>query len=641
MNGIIRIIFISLLVVYSQFAMSAELAVESFSRLPEYQRPILSPDGKFVAFIENNQQNGLSLLGSISLETGEKHYLLKSDNEEVRIKWFKWANGKTLIVSSIFASTRNQVEVTETRLMAIEADGTSTGARPLIRPRSRATGKNNSQFQDNVIDFMPDDNDHIMVAVDLDKPLQPSVYKLNIYTKKKKRLERGKRQIRSYMTDQQSRVRVGKKLNYENGEAVIYVRQVDDRDWQSLFEYNALKDPAITALGFALDPNILYYNAYKDDRKALFKIDLRTRESELVFEDKEYDVDGRLIYSHKTRDVIGFYHSNTDTGKVYWDTKRERLQGGLDKVLPDTDNYLVDFSQNEELYILYMENDYSPGIYLLGDRKEGTLGGLFEQYPDIPENELSEHEFVTYTARDGTKIEGYLTLPKGAEGPVPTILHPHGGPGAREFDGFDYWTSFFSNRGYAVFRPNFRGSTGYGYEFAKSQMKGWGLTMQDDLTDATQWLIDEKISTPDKICIVGASYGGYAALMGAVKTPDLFACAVSFAGVSNLKKLVSRSRKYVGSKFVKNQFGNDSDDLKARSPYYHAEKITIPVLLVHGESDRVVDLEQSEMMAEELKDLDKEVEYLELENGNHYLSIQRNRHAFFAAMDTFLKTHLR
>jgi dipeptidyl aminopeptidase/acylaminoacyl peptidase len=160
------------------------------------------------------------------------------------------------------------------------------------------------------------------------------------------------------------------------------------------------------------------------------------------------------------------------------------------------------------------------------------------------------------------------------------------------------------------------------------------------LTDAANWLIEQKIAKPDSMCIVGASYGGYAAAMAAVKTPDLFKCAISFAGVTNLKRLVYRSRGYTNSKFVKNQIGDDSDDLEARSPFYQAKKVKIPMLFLHGEDDRVVDVEQSRMMVDELQDLDKPVEYIEFENGDHYLSIQRNRHAAFKAMDVFLKKHL-
>ncbi|MEP1870408.1 MAG: alpha/beta fold hydrolase, partial [Paraglaciecola sp.] len=339
-------------------------------------------------------------------------------------------------------------------------------------------------------------------------------------------------------------------------------------------------------------------------------------------------------------DVIGVYHSHSKDGRVYWDESRHKFQKSLNRALPGKDVYLVDFSQDESIYLLYTENDFTPGTYYFGNRKEKSLVPVLDQYPALLPEVLTEHKFVTYTARDGTELEGYLTLPLGAAGPVATILHPHGGPGAREYDGFDYWTSFFANRGYAVFRPNFRGSTGYGYEFAQSQMQGWGLTMQDDLTDAANWLVEQNIALKDKMCIVGASYGGYAAAMAAVKTPDLFKCAISFAGVTDLKKLVSTSRRYLNSKFVKKQLGADSEDLKSRSPAYHADKVKIPILFIHGEDDVVVAVEQSEAMVSALRSLDKEVEFIELENGDHYLSIQRNRHITFKAMDTFLKKHL-
>ncbi len=164
--------------------------------------------------------------------------------------------------------------------------------------------------------------------------------------------------------------------------------------------------------------------------------------------------------------------------------------------------------------------------------------------------------------------------------------------------------------------------------------------MQDDITDAAKWLVDEKIADPKRMCIVGASYGGYAATMAATKTPDLFQCAISFAGVMDLKRLVSKSRHFLNKKFVRKQIGEDKDDLEARSPYHNAAKIKIPILLLHGEDDRVVDVYQSRQMYSELQDLDKQVKYIELENGDHYLSIQRNRHRVFTEMDAFLKMHL-
>lgn len=615
------------------------IPVENFSRLPMYSKPRLSPDGTKIAYVENLKDEGLSLLASVELATGERTYLTKTDNEEIKLNWFRWANNDTLIMSVVYGSKRGTTKTTETRLLAKDVKQGAEAARLLIKPRRGIyEGQHVSQFQDNVIDFLPDDPEHILVALDLDVQLQPSVYKLNIYTKKKKRLIKGKMRIRDWITDQQGEVRVGKMLDYKSGLAKIYVRDNAEQDWKALFEYNALEDPAMSALGFGLDRDVLFYKAYHEGMKSLFKINLKTMEKTLVYHDPNYDVDGGLIYSDKTRDVIGLYHAHTPSGRVYWDKDRSAFQKALDKALPETDNYLVDFSQDENVYILYSENDHIPGAYYLGYRKEQEILMLFEQYPEINPQALSEHKLVTYKARDGMEIEGYLSVPKGQEGPVSAVIFPHGGPGARDYAGFDYWTSYLNSRGYAVFRPNFRGSTGYGYEFAQSQMAEWGLSMQDDLTDATHWLIEQGVAKKDKVCIVGASYGGYAATMGVVKEPELYACAVSFAGVTDLEKLRIRGRRYVNSKFLNRQLGDE--DLDERSPAELAKRVKVPVLLVHGADDRVVDVRQSRVMAEELEDYDKDFEYIELENGDHYLSIQRNRHTFFKAMDGFLRTHL-
>ncbi|MGK0381907.1 MAG: dipeptidyl aminopeptidase/acylaminoacyl peptidase [Flavobacteriales bacterium] len=641
MNGIIRLSVVIIFTFFCFGVLTKELPVESFSQLPSYIRPSLSPSGNKIAFIRNYQSPEIALLTTVDLLTGKKQHIVKSDNEERKIRWFTWVNEKTLIVSIVFASKRYRTDTTETRLLAIDIDGGKPVQRQVVKTkRGMYDDGHVSQFQDSIVSFLPDDPEHVLIELDLDVANLPSVYKINVNSGRKSRITKGKMSVRSWMADRQGNLRLGEALNYKTGEAAIRVRIGEDDKWHKMFEHNALEEPGITPLGFAKDPNILYYSAYQNDKKALFKIHLPSKETTLVFADDDYDVDGSLIYSKKTNDVIGLYHPNSDDGRIYWDDSIDNFQKSLNKALPDSDVYLVDFSKNENTYLLYTENDYTPGMYYLGDRKDKSLTPIFEQYPDLLPEVLTEHKFVTYTARDGTELEGYLTLPLGVDGPVSAILHPHGGPGARESDGFDYWTSFFANRGYAVFRPNFRGSTGYGYEFSQSQMKGWGLTMQDDLTDAANWLVEQKIAKPDSMCIVGASYGGYAAAMAAVKTPGLFKCAISFAGVTNLKRLVYRSRGYTNSKFVKNQIGDDSDDLEARSPFYQAKKVKIPMLFLHGEDDRVVDVEQSRMMVDELQDLDKPVEYIEFENGDHYLSIQRNRHAAFKAMDVFLKKHL-
>ncbi|WJG10135.1 prolyl oligopeptidase family serine peptidase [Aliiglaciecola sp. LCG003] len=607
-----------------------------FSRLPAYAKPGLSPSGNKVAFIRNFEKEQLAVLTTLDMVTGETLYLLKTDNEKIKIKWFEWANDKTLIVSAKFASKRKRTATMETRLVVIDATDEREEARPLIGRREHI-----SQFQDNVIDFLPDDPEHILIALDQDTVNLPSVYKVNIYSGEKTRIERGKRQVRDWLTDQQGRLRIGYFTNYKTGEkgSIISMPETPD-SWDSLFEYDGFSEQPIFPIGFAKDPDVLYYKRYNGDKKALYKMNIRTKQEELVFADPQHDVDGSLIYSKKTKEVIGLRDAHVTGGRLYWDKDRANLQKAFDKALPDTSNYLVDFSADENIYILYTESDSIPGAYYYGNRDKKTLHLLFEQYPELNGIQIPQHKLITYKARDGVEIQGYLTLPLGFDGPVSTILMPHGGPGAREYDGFDTWTAFLTNQGYAVFRPNFRGSSGYGYEFSQSQMKGWGLEMQDDLADAVTFLVNQKIATPEKVCIVGGSYGGYAAMMGIVKTPDLYKCAVSFAGVSNLKKLVISARKYTNAKFVKNQIGDDYDDLENRSPYYNVEKIKTPILLIHGQDDRVVNVAQSREMADELEDEDKEFEYIELEHGDHNLSVQKNRSALFDALDAFLAKHL-
>jgi dipeptidyl aminopeptidase/acylaminoacyl peptidase len=632
-----RAILLSTILFLINSVAASELPVEAFSRLPNIESPTLSPDGSKIAFIQNVENPEQALLMYVDLTSGMLKKLLQTDNLTNKIRWFRWGNNETILLGANFTRHLVAGKVDHTQLLAIDVGAQQPVQRRLINSGTVLNMRHYSQYEDNVIDFLPDDPAHILIALDAKTANLPSVFKLNINTSDAEKIENRKLKIRQWMSDQQGHVRLGRSVNYKTGETEIFVRKGDNPEWQSLFRYNGLDDPPINALGFGKNPNILYYNQYENDKKALFKVDLSTDIHQLVYADKDYDVDGSLIYSRKTREVIGIQHV---LGNVYWDESRESLQQRLDTARPKTENYLVDFSKDEYVYLFYTENDYTPGVYFLANRKTGKVSRLMTQYPALKEANLTEHQLVEYTASDGTKIEGYLTLPKDTKGPTATILFPHGGPGARETGGFDYWTSFFTNRGYAVFRPNFRGSSGYGYEFAQSQMKSWGLIMQDDLTDAAHWLVTEKIADPQRMCIVGASYGGYAAAMAAVKTPDLFKCAISFAGVSDLRSIVFKSRYYTNKKFVENQIGKDVDDLEARSPFHQAKNINIPILLLHGASDTVVDVRQSRKFAEELEDLGKSVEYIEFEDGDHYLSIQRNRHAAFKAMNNFLKQHL-
>ncbi len=211
---------------------------------------------------------------------------------------------------------------------------------------------------------------------------------------------------------------------------------------------------------------------------------------------------------------------------------------------------------------------------------------------------------------------------------------------SRNYGGFDWFAEFFASRGYTLLEPNFRGSSGYGFNFEMASIQQWGGAMQDDLQDAARWLVQEYDVDKSKVCILGGSYGGYAALFAAAKQQETFRCALSFAGVSDLEYLVRKARRFNNYKVVKKQIGTRSDLLEERSPINFAAQINIPVMLIHGHKDRIVDVHHSREMYQELLQNNKVVEYIELENGNHYMEIEANRLQVLTSFDKFLSRHL-
>ena len=611
------------------------LPVRAFSALPEVFDIKLSPDGKKIIFMQNIKDQ--TVLVCMDLDSGKKNYISTAGIENLQFRYAEWANNEMVLYSVVFPYNRYGFPTMETRLFVCKADGSEECYQPVRpegdRPKSSRGAEHYSQFQDNIISLLPDDPEHILMGIDLEEPNLDTVYRVNIYTKDKSVVQHFKKDVRDWRTDQQGRVRIGTMFNPATTAISTLLYDLEKKEWKEIWAAKPFgAAPLIEPMGFGLDPDILYVRADHNGRNAIFRVDVSRGDlpMELLASDDIYDINGSLIYSRKTRDVTGVYHGEAKDSRIYWNEKYKRFQMAVNKALPDTTNYLIDFSRDERRYIVYSTSDTMPGKYLLGDRDLKSLTVIAHPYPQL-EGKLQGSEKVTYTARDGQKIEAYITLPAGyREGtPCPAVIFPHGGPMARDYGGFDYWAEFFASKGIAVLQPNFRGSSGYGREFAKEALQRFGLTMQDDLTDAAKWLIEEKIADPERIAIAGASYGGYAALMGAIKTPDLFRCAISFAGIGDLNALLKSSQGYLNYGVARKQLGTDKKQLKAVSPLYHIEKIKIPILLGHGNEDHTVPVDQSRDMAKELKKEKKVYTYVELEKGDHSLSLQNNRPQVF------------
>jgi len=622
---------------YSYIA-HAQLPVKSYASLPNLNQVKLSPNGKYLSMIKN--YNGTLYLTTYEIETKKTRYIIQADNINVLFNWYAWANDDVLLISAAYPTRQGLTKYTSTRLLRMDL---TKDEKPVILIKPKVGKRDlNAQFQDNIISFLPDKPNKVLMAISFEVHNRPTVYEVDVRTKKRKRIKRSKAHTIDWIADQQGELRIA--IGKKKTEFFYQLYDLKTQEWRELWSYKIFQESDINILGFDLNPDILYIRALHKNRYAIFKVNVSkpSLEKELVFFDEKYDVDGSLIYSPANGSVIGLSHSNSDDLRVYWDDEYINLQKALKKALPDSNNTIISMTKDLSKYILFTTSSSSAGDYFIGDRKKKSMNYLASLYPDINESNYAGKSLVKFKARDGVSIEAYLTVPKNYDKKVklPAIVLPHGGPMARDYGGFDYWSELFANQGYVVLQPNFRGSSGYGFKFEMEAVEGWGKAMQDDLQDATHWLVDQGVVNESRICIAGASYGGYAALMAAVKHPKTFKCAVSFAGVTDIERIVSNARRFTNSAIVKKQFGTDSDKLEAVSPVNFAEKINIPILLIHGTDDRVVLVNHSRYMAEELEDHNKDFKYIELENGNHHLSVQAHRIETLEKMVNFFNKHI-
>ncbi len=619
---------------------SEHIPTEHFAALPGFDNVRLSPDGTRLAAITNMVSEEFTgrFVFEQRLDNGAQKILLSLPDSEFRINWIRWASNRHLLVSFRGHDDVRGTQFTTTRLYVVDTESAESDNVLSTTMLSRA--KNIPQFQDQVIDIMPEDERYILMQADLEVPNRPDVYRVSLKTGKARRVEKGRTGIRTWLTDRQHRVRMA--IHRDETTIKIYERGPDSDRFRVLWQYEALSEGEVTPLGFAGDPNVLYVRAYHEGRKAVFRVDLADPElpRELVYSNPTFDVSGNLVYSPKSRDVVGI---RTGIGGTYefWSDEHRLLIESVRAALPDYYNGILSMSRDERRMVFFSQNDTNAGTYFYLDRDTKQMSTVAPRYENLPPEQMAETKVLFYEARDGTRIQAFLTLPRGSEADnLPAIVFPHGGPMAFDSDSFDYWSQLFANRGYAVMKMNFRGSAGFGYEFMAAGLQQWGNAMQDDVADATQWLIDKGIADPERICIVGGSYGGYAALMGVATTPELYRCAVSFAGVTDLAALVAMSRRYTNSDIAELQLGSKGRDLKARSPVNRAESIEDPVLLIHGADDVIVHVRQSRRMAKALERLEKEFTYIEQPGGDHNLSTNAQRIETLTAIEAFLAEHL-
>jgi dipeptidyl aminopeptidase/acylaminoacyl peptidase len=622
--------------------LAARLPLEHFARLPLIEQVTLSPDGeRFAALMNHGNDTVLvvrELVGSHPLRP-----VLKTDNRGYRFSWLRWANNDRLAVSVRYPGRRGWTEVAETRLFSIKRDG--SGLVNLVRAAPFANGRA-AQLQDQVIDWLPGDGQHVLLQLAEDGSADPMVYRVNVENGRRMPVHGARSHVHQWLTDQQHRVRVG--VRQEGARVEVLVCDPDGKNWRTAWAFDMFDVQAVWPLGFGADPDRLIVSADHEGRRAVFEVDLRgaTLPKRKLLSHPRYDISGKLVHDPANGEAIGIRSALLGAaGESFWHADIRSLLQAIDLALPERRNQLLQFDGSGRQYLLHTGGNAVPGTFMVGFRDKGQLTALAETYPELADQPLARKRSVTLRARDGHALPSFVTLPVGAPSRrLPTVVLPHGGPISLDTADFDPWVQFLANRGYAVLQVNFRGSAGFGQAHMSSGLKRWGLEMQDDLSDALKWLVDQGTTDPARVCIVGGSYGGFAALMGAAKTPDLYRCAVSFAGVSDLIELGRHQRRFMnGEAIFERQVGSlwdDSEQLEATSPRRLAEQIKAPVLLIHGTADRSVPFDQSEDMAAALKRAGKVHKFIRQEDGDHHLSHQAHRTQFFQELEAFLDAHI-
>jgi dipeptidyl aminopeptidase/acylaminoacyl peptidase len=416
--------------------------------------------------------------------------------------------------------------------------------------------------------------------------------------------------------------------------------------WREVFRQT--KKGELSLAGTTLDgKSIVAIGTIDSDRSKAWAIPLDGSPMTVLYEDPNGDV-SHAVFEESMNAVVGVQTGGLDTS-VHWLDPTFASQGrSLATAFSGKRVHMTDRSQDGLRAIVAVDSPSRPPTYQFVDFDKSRADVIGESYPALAKAALGEVRLINYAARDGTSIPAYLTLPpgRGAKN-LPLVVLPHGGPEARDEGNFDWLAQFLATRGYLVLQPQFRGSTGFGDAFRRAGYRQWGGLMQDDVTDGVRHFIADGTADPTRICIVGASYGGYAALAGGAFTPDVYACVASIAGVSDLPTMLVDSKRSHGEDsdtiaYWKDHIGSPSNpEVAAKSPARFAANFRVPVLLLHGVDDSVVPIAQSERMAKALERVGKPVTFIKLPGEDHWLSRGETRLQVLQELEKFLAQYLR
>ena len=603
------------------------IPLENFFKNPEMSSFKLSPDGKHISYMKPWNEGNRMMNVYVKHMESEKVIRITSASKRSLYGYF-WLNENRI------AYIKDEGGDENVHIYAVNIDATNDiDLTPFKNIQARIT------------DDLENDPNFILVALNKRDPQIHDVYRLNVNTGKMELIAENPGNISGWMTDNDGKLRIATTSDGVNT-GLLYRKNENDQ-FKSILTTNFKE--SVTPLSFTFDNENIYVSSNRGrDKSAIYKFDLKNSvESELIFEHEKVDV-YNLMRSKKRKVLTGVSYVLEKRQIYFFDEWRKNVQEKLELHLEGVEVVISDLSKNEKKAIIVAYSDKSRGTYYYYDIEKNSLKKLASLSPWLNSDDMADMFPISYKSRDGLTIPGYLTLPlnykKGEK--IPVVINPHGGPWARDEWGFNSQVQFLANRGYAILQMNFRGSTGYGRKFWEISFKQWGKTMQNDITDGVNWLIDEGIADPEHIAIYGASYGGYATLAGLAFTPEIYKCGIDYVGVSNIFTLLETLPPYweLGRKMMYEMIGDpntEKDLLREASPLFHIDKIKAPLFVAQGANDQRVKQAESDQIVRALKKKGIDIPYMLKKNEGHGFYNEENQFDFYKKMEKFLAKYLK
>jgi dipeptidyl aminopeptidase/acylaminoacyl peptidase len=630
--------------------------IEDFFENPEFSGAQLSPSGKYLA-VRVGAKDKRDRLAVVTLADSKVQVV--GNFSDADIGQFDWVNDDRLV----FTATDRSVGVGDMRyapgMYAINRDGTkfrqlvsrsgqpfitvntgSVGARDLLPWNTYLLGQRNAQDNEFVYVVYAVRNGGQLEYIDLQR--------LNTLTGKYTSFKRPGDTMR-WLLDNNGEPRLA--TTVEKGVSTLYYRDpAKEQEWRVLTSYNTYTGggDVFSPMAFGPDGTLYVVSHAHKDKSAVYTYNLATNtmsDKPLVKLDG-YDFSGRMIMNKDK--LLGIRHLTDAQGTTWLDAGMKAMQEKVDSMLPNTINLLTPPARPESPWVLVVAySDLFPSRTMLYNSETKLLTIVGASHPKIQPQQMAQQTLVHYKARDGLDIPAWLTLPQGGAKNGPMVVLVHGGPYVRGKSwGWDSQVQFLASRGYAVLEPEYRGSTGFGSKHFRAGWKQWGLKMQDDIADGTRWAAAQGYADPKRVCIAGASYGGYATLMGLINDPDLYKCGIDWAGVTDINLLYDGHwnftsdlpdgwKQYGMPSLVGDQV-KDAEQLKATSPLLQAARIKQPLLLAYGGADQRVPLPHGTKFYKAVKETNPNVEWIEYEEEGHGWALPKNRVDFWSRVEKFL-----